>query len=279
MDRIMVAPDLPAPAYSYLTAYDRDRFLPGVEAIPPNAITLLETNPRFIEAFLVGMNHEMNRELLWRAYPTDRMGTPFRYFWGWLDGNPDIKAIHQWSKAVDLGKNSRGRGPGGQVVLLVRGDLLRRYPNTVIFAWKAVRQGGVLRLVNPPDPLSELKKPVFGGRFDPDYTFYGFELTDIDLAQGDGWFFVLQEQPTEPRFGFDEPDPASPSPAQPADFNEIDWSQVGPAPGDYLRLSSSSLLNPAGAGKFAARNGARLARIALQQPMRVAVHSGKISRP
>ena len=35
---------------------DPERFLPGVGAIPEEAITVLETNPRFVEALLVGLN-------------------------------------------------------------------------------------------------------------------------------------------------------------------------------------------------------------------------------
>ena len=40
-----------------------------------------QTNNRFIEAYLVGLNHEMARELLWREYPTDQRGTYFSSFW------------------------------------------------------------------------------------------------------------------------------------------------------------------------------------------------------
>ena len=132
-DRVMAFPELPVPVYTLLARYDRDRFLPGVELIPPNAITLLETNPRFIEAFMIGMNHEMNRELLWREYPTDRRGSPLRHFWDWFDDLPDIEPLHTWPTANALGHNTRG-GEGGQIVLLVRGDLLRRYPNAVVLA-------------------------------------------------------------------------------------------------------------------------------------------------
>ena len=131
----MAAPDLPAPSYTYLAAYDRTRFVPGIDQIEPDTITILNTNPRFIEAYLAGLNHEMNRELLWRAYPTDQRGTPFRYFWAWRDGDPDMHPMHRWSRRAALGTLARGAGPGGQVVLLVRGELLRRYPNTQIFAW------------------------------------------------------------------------------------------------------------------------------------------------
>ena len=42
---------------------------PASARYPTDSITLLETNPRFVEALLVGANHEMNRELLWRGLP------------------------------------------------------------------------------------------------------------------------------------------------------------------------------------------------------------------
>ena len=87
-DRIMAYPELPDPAYRMLARYDRDRLLPGVDAIPPDSITLLETNPRFVAAFLAGLNHELNRELLWRRYPTDQRGTPVRRFWDRAGGAP-----------------------------------------------------------------------------------------------------------------------------------------------------------------------------------------------
>ena len=77
----MAAPEIDMPVYDYLARLDPERFLPGVGEIPDEAITLLETNPRFVEALLVGLNDEMNRELLWRAFPTDQRGTPFRRFW------------------------------------------------------------------------------------------------------------------------------------------------------------------------------------------------------
>ena len=188
--RILAAPELDVPVYEYLAKLDPDRFLPGVGEIPEEAITLLETNPRFIESVLVGLNWEMNRELLWRAFPTDQRGTPFRKFWAWTDGGPDIGPIHLWPKTNALGTNGRG-GPGGQIALLVRGRLLRRYPNTSIFAWRS-KNGA---LINPPT-AADLKQPVFAGVLGVDIVFVGFDLTDADLLAGDGWFFVLQQQPT-----------------------------------------------------------------------------------
>ena len=264
-DRIWAAPDLPVPLYEYLARYDADRFLPGVGVIPDDAITLLETNPRFIEAFLVGANHEMNRELLWRGYPTDQRGTPFHRFWDWLDGDPDIEPIHTWNPNRGLGSNTRGADAGGQLVLLVRGALLRRYPNTVVYAWRSTDRG---QLVDPP-AATDIRRPVFGGRFDPDFTFVGFDLTDDDL-RGNGWLFVLQEQPTEPRFGMDDADGTPPAPTR---WSDLAWEHTGTAEGGHLRIAGSPLSGRTLDGATWVRDAGHLAAITLQQPVRVAVAS------
>ena len=68
-DRVMAFPQLDVSASNYLARLDQTRFLPGVDEIPNDSMTLVETNPRFVEAFLVGLNHEMNRELLVARVP------------------------------------------------------------------------------------------------------------------------------------------------------------------------------------------------------------------
>jgi hypothetical protein len=143
----------------------------------------------------------------------------------------DIEPIHTWDQN-DLGENSPG-DDDAQVVLLIRGELLRRYPNTDIFAAKAVAEEGTGpdgetdRIPALPgthvtrDDASgdaDLKFPVFRGRLDPDVTFFGFDLSpdealydpyhtdstaDPDDHADEGWFFVLQEPPAETRFGMD----------------------------------------------------------------------------
>ena len=45
---------------------------------------------------MVGLNHEMMRELLWREYPTDQRGTAFHRFWGRSGPQPDdIGNVHR----------------------------------------------------------------------------------------------------------------------------------------------------------------------------------------
>ena len=105
-----------------------------------------------------------------------------------------------WDKAARLATT---RAPGEQLVLLLRGELLRRYPNSVIYAVKAVRQGRAARLSTDPEDECH---PLFRGTLKPDVTFLGFRLTGTDAIADPGWFFVIQQQPTEPCFGMDEAD-------------------------------------------------------------------------
>jgi len=223
IDRIMAYPTFPVAAYELLARYDRTRFCPGVDEIPPESVTLLETNPRFIASFMVGLNHETNRELLWRGYPTDSRGTPFRHFWARLDSNADIDPIHGW-RTGSLAEQTTD--PKGNLVLLFRGNLLRRYPNTIVVAMPATSPS------EPDRDPAKLVHPIFAGRFDPDVSFFGFPLQDTDLARGQGYFFALMEPVTEPRFGLDETE--GPSAPAPSDWSGVGWGDTGIVPGAHL---------------------------------------------
>lgn len=241
---ILLAPEFPQPMYRALRDLSQDLLLPGLEHILPNTITLLETNAKFVESFMVGLNTEMGRELLWRGFPTDQRGTYFRQFW---DGtNPDIEPIDQWG-ANALGENLLGAGPDENLVLLIRGDLLSRYPNAVIYAAEAVVDGK-----RQPGPNE--KYPIFRGTLHPDVTFLGFDLTDKQAKADPGWFFIIQEQPTEPRFGFDEE----------ISFGERTHVSVAQAPPAALTLPP---------GAVWAKNSAHMACITRQQPVRIAIHA------
>ena len=67
--------------YGPLKDLSDELLVPNLGLVPPNTISLMLTNPPFIEAYLAGVNHEFARELLWREYPTDCRGSPFRQFW------------------------------------------------------------------------------------------------------------------------------------------------------------------------------------------------------
>jgi hypothetical protein len=81
LDEILWAPRFGAPMYEPLREMSGDFLLPGVDRIPSNTLGLLNTNRRFIEAYMCGINHELAGEFLWREYPTDQRGTWSRQFW------------------------------------------------------------------------------------------------------------------------------------------------------------------------------------------------------
>ena len=240
---VIVRPVFADPMYKPLRDLSTELLLPNLNLIPNNTICLLETNPKFIEAYMVGLNHEMSRELLWREYPTDQRGSYFRQFWDVSDivnhagGDPkefeaslrDIKPIDEWSVNEPLGDHApagrslpTGRKPDmpntsddeRELVLVIRGDLLKRYPTTIIFAQKA-KWGNAgntsikVRELDEDPQTKQVKEPTFKAQIEPDLYFLGFNLKEKEAKGSDqtdhdpGWFFVIQERPGEPRFGMD----------------------------------------------------------------------------
>jgi len=250
------APTFPQPMSEPLAALSQDWLLPGLERVPIDSVAMLEPNQRFIEAFMLGLNVEMGRELLWRDFVVDDpRATFFRNFWRTVmpktDG--DIAVIAEWG-THKLTENKPANSPGKQVVLLVRSILFRRYPSAVVYAVPGVPVGNGRK----PGPIEQEIHPLFRGALQPDVTFFGFDL-DADVATGNpGWYFVIQQQPTEPRFGFDV---------------EIDFGQAAHVP---LAAAPSGHTLPA--GTTWAFNAAHMAQITRQQPVRVAIHASELIR-
>lgn len=323
------------PMYKPLAEYSAELFLPNINYIEQNSISLLETNQKFIEAYLVGLNHEFARELLWREYPTDQRGSYFRQFWetnGLMDVTPvtrdtlearykkvfetkklyipelveykeklenrainlddaflieahqhifkeelkDIKPIHYWSKNARLGEHDYRELPGEneeEAVLVIRGELLKKYPTAVIYAHRAAWQDKDRKPVlnssqtidntkertlypltadqeaNPPRNI--VKTPLYEAKVDPDIYFFGFDLTIPEAMGADGsnptddpgWFFIIKERPGEPRLGLDIGNGGNIDEANKIElWNDLNWGDVKPAvpEGAYLQISSDT---------------------------------------
>jgi hypothetical protein len=258
IEPIMTAPNFPQPMYESLRDLSQQLLLPGLETVEPNSVLGLETNSRFVEAYMVGLNFEMGRELLWRGYPTDQRGTYFDRFWDSrsLGGGADVNPIHSWHDRP-LG-DPQTAPAGDRFVMLLRSSLLRRYPSAVIYAAKAIKPNGARKPTKSPD---EEEHPVFRGSMQPDVTFFGFDLSVEQVvgtsANNDqGYFIVIQEQPGEPRFGYDVGTP----------LNE----------GTHLKVSFGA---PAGSTTASnlhwGQNGAHIAAMLRQQPVRIAIHASQ----
>jgi hypothetical protein len=327
---VMAYPKIDLPMYGPLKGISIELFLPNINLIAPNSITLIETNQRFIEAYMVGLNHEFARKLLWREYPTDQRGSYFRQFWDvnsyidseGLSADPlkeklyDIPPLHLWPLTSALGDHNNRAAPGQtgeQAVLVIRGELLKKYPNTMIYAQRAVwpMKNGQIDLTQPRSlaqlspaeeqnpPRDKIRSPLYEAKADPDIYVLGFDLTSAEAQGGTGenpgddpgWFFVIKQRPGEPRFGLETSRPA----AQVLDvFDELTWDDAlpGAAAGAFLPAGSLDPVtlvppSPPEADRQqqhdddeqvdpAAVSSARWAYLLFRAPVLVAVHASQM---
>jgi hypothetical protein len=295
----MAYPDFEDAMYKKLVDISEELLLPNLKLIPQNTISLLKTNQKFIESYMVGLNHEMGNELLWREFPTDRRGSYFRQFWEvkgvirpkdnkkqeeLTEEYKDIKPIHTWPVSSMLGRhnNRDAEGDAEQTVLLVRGDLLKRYPNTVIFAQKAIAGKDKEEPVIDTDLTNEefekqVKFPLYKAELPPDIKLFGFDLK-IEQARGTeltpgftdnlGWFFIIQEVPGEARFGMDIRYDAG---SDGLSWDDLSWTHL-PADTKFIKGSVLPTISLADKSKWGA-DSAHMADVLFQKPNMVAVHA------
>ena len=196
----------------------------------------------------------------------------------------DIKPIDTWSTNSLLGRHNN-RDAGGdaeQVVLVLRGDLLKRYPNTIIFAQKAIAG------IHPNEPVidmdlseeefkTQVRFPLYKADIAPDIKFFGFDLT-IDETRGTvqtpgfsdnlGWFFIIQEIPGEPRFGMDISfDQGSDG----LSWDDLAWNNFDPGM-KFITENVKPNIHPTDFYKWGT-DSANMAFILFQKPSMVAVHA------
>ena len=268
-DRVMAYPHLPYPLSRKLELLAPDVFLPGIGVLPDDFIMAVKTNPRFVEALMVGANHEMGRELLWQGFPTDQRGTPFQHFWQRLNGKADITPVNEWPGSP-LGQQ---KGSTPMLVLLIRGQLLERFPTLSIYAYpieaQENRPGGSSPPVaaNADDPkfmnAAQMVSPVMKGHLGKDISYVGFAIDPDDIAK---YFFILEEQMTEPRFGFDERVGNGENSKK---WLDVDWDDVKVGPGKYFGKTNLLFAQPAtGDPNWLAPHAAVVADALLQRPFR-----------
>jgi len=324
-------PEFHRPMYHFLRAMSQNYILPGLENVPQNTVGLLQTNRRFIEAFMVGLNHEMASELRWREFPTDLRGSYFRSFWDtsiysvdpeekelfrttdiasklleqmlkkygsdydtlekieatytiasptdiekevadayeravekWLltrDGDKDIDKLSNWNINNRLGDNP---APGklnnqeedqNQMVLLIRGELLQKFSNTLIYLVSKKEDGKPDLSQNANHTL-----PVFEGTLPPDVVFLGFPIQQADASN---YYVVFEERMTELRFGLDvTPEGSTPGTGE----NDFSWEH-------FPTLSPEGYLDGNEPTVFVAEwnNSAFIGKVMMQKQVRAAI--------
>ncbi|KAF2413894.1 hypothetical protein B1729_07475 [Microbacterium sp. B35-04] len=232
LDDVLAAPEFRHPLYEALSRYDREWLMPGVAAIPePEMVTALQTNAVFVESFLVGANHEFARELVWREYPTDGRATSLRRFW---TPAPDLLAGIHTMRTGGLGTHL-DPARAGRLVFVVRGELVRRFPNVL---------ANVAASTNADYPVGYVSRPVpslFRLALAPNLLLVAVDLTAVAAVAADAgppepptgaFWFTLAEHVGAPRFGLDET--ATPAGAPTPKRDDLAWDRWLPSGGRHL---------------------------------------------
>ncbi|HZI97082.1 MAG TPA: hypothetical protein VFD41_06105 [Actinomycetales bacterium] len=193
-----LCPDLDIPAWQMLRDHAKDWLLPGAQQMDDDSVVAVETNPAFVDAFLLGLNTQTLGELRFRNIPVVAGCTPLRQFWARADTATgtyldDIVGVHAWPVGSGLGTTAHQTpaASSADLVVVFRTPLFRRYPTTVVYLTAAPLVGGEPDWDGDPD-LSARLLPAFQGSVTPDIVFFGF---DLDPALGAGHWVVLEEPP------------------------------------------------------------------------------------
>lgn len=234
--RAVVAPDSPAPTTFCPTFDDTglqallssapEWLMPGMQDLPDDSVVLMRTNPAFVEAFLVGLNHAMARELQWRRYPLDPSGTMFSTFWPAVTGEVTaMPPMATWDPSSGLGTHQSG---AGNVVMVIRGGLLRRFPTTIVYLSGQVGDG--------PETVVLPTIEAYAG---PDTTLVGFPMSADQIMHpatpGQVWSVVLQESVLHTRFGLDDA-PADGTTAVLKTWQDLDWGNPQVSGANHVRV-------------------------------------------
>ncbi|WP_299690050.1 hypothetical protein [uncultured Tateyamaria sp.] len=273
-------PRLPVPLVDYLLKREPGAFMAGLRDMPDDTIAFFEENRAFVEAVLLGANHEVNQELRWRGFPTDMRGTVLPRFWN--RGAPrhdpaqdDIGAITHW--AAPLGRQHSPINDNGNpsLVVLIKGAVVRKLDEPVLRidistkadTWEAGR-------------VQRKFLPAFSGKLGTGLAYYGFDVS-LDWLLHDSRlnraFFVILEPPGRLRFGLDVGSRSTRQRAQRrsslTNWDELSFSHLERDGAGYIQ-SGQELAKPQGATLDlwgSARSSASIARSYWQKPIAAVV--------
>lgn len=215
-----------------------------------------------------------------------------------MEDSKDIKPIHDWQHPLGHNAHIKENSSDEFLVLVVRGDLLKRYPNSVIYAVQPLSSDltkpDLKEFVEDKAGKDEHKcedpiHPIFRGSLGADLVFLGFPFSEAQARsdsavkgqnQG-GLFFVLEECITEARFGCDSPS-ALVHTSAPIKKDDLSWSHFKLKGGknieignyvdqaeNVLKFENSIEWNPD-------TDSATRAQITLQRPARLIIHADQM---
>lgn len=283
-DPVMAYPKITVPIHSLLLKKHLELFIPQLDLLEDNSVTLLSANQQYIESLMLGFNSEMARELVWRDYPTDQRGSYARIFWDSIKQKNDtgltlvetaekyghVKEIHQWTGRHGTNQNPKNN-LSDMLVVVIRGQLLQKYPNTLIYfqeaKWKNAAK--TMRTLNDAKP-PEL--PEFSAKLTSDIHILGYKISAVTArgtTDNPGSFLVFQEPPAENKFGMDI------SSETYASWSDLAWDQFKEETG-YIQVSDFKKTPKIFNGVRWGANSNHMAYILNQRPFKLAVHAEKL---
>ncbi|MFK7954204.1 MAG: hypothetical protein AB8B73_15245, partial [Ekhidna sp.] len=231
---------------------------------------------------------EMARELMWRKYPTDQKGSYFRMFWDKSDSDIDtsnddeyfdIKELHTWSDSAALGAQE---AYPDQLIMVVRAELLEKFPGTQIYAVKRILDddgdAGTLDGMTHSSLDSDVIMPSFKAKLGEALMLIAFDMSaEVALGTNNtdpdnyGYYFVFQERMGELRFGLDVVDLVETNGVVPtiSDWDDMHWNN--PSLTDFIDLSTIPINvdNPQDASfrLLWGQSSSRMAEITNQKPI------------
>jgi hypothetical protein len=171
---------------------------------------------------------------------------------------------------------------------VVKGALLRKYPNVIVYAQEAEWPDGDTSRPRRPAPDGQVLHPTFSGTLAPGVAIWGFQLSE-DTARGHrrtdpvdptperpGFFFVLKERPGQVRFGLDDETPETGR----RTWDDLAWDAITfPDGTSHLRLAANALTTTDPQDAAWARTSADMAAILFQSPVLYARHAEELLPP
>lgn len=269
-------------------------FVPGIGDFPAGGVAELQLNQAFIEAYMVGLNHALGSELHWRGFPVELRGTFFQQFWDVSEHfnvllnageapTPeqeqallDIAPLDRWI-GNPLGQNTMADhglavAPPAPLRLVLRSELLRRYPTLVVGLQPAGSSG-------PSDDLARMLPPRQRLTVGQDLLIVIFDKS-LQQAKLDGDYLLLLERPGQPTFGLDELPTGGNASVDPLSWNDLTWDYLGTAPGDSITIRATGANQPHATAEPASvaylTDSANLAYALFQEPILAALPVGSL---
>jgi hypothetical protein len=284
--RILAEPVWPYPIIPELFALDPATLSPGLANLPDDGVMALSFDAAAIDAVVLGANTEVLRELRWRGVPHDPLTSPvLRVFpapsrAGQLQ--PDTRSIRDWNGELPLGA---GHSSKINFVVLIRSQLFRKYPETVISLVKASwDRNENRRELNP----NKTYLPEVMGQLGDEITYVGFTQDRVDMvgdpdpaANRPGGFLVFEQPDGGLTFGLNDDVDDAPAARRLGSWNEVAWSDLT-VPEIRADVLTAQVVEPPVSGQVVeplvwGRNSASMAAILVERRVTVALHVSDIA--